>query len=132
MPFVLDASIVHAWAFDEQQPLADRVRERMRSDLAFVPSIWWYEVRNGLIMAERRRRLTEDQTNAFLRRVARFRVTIGGLPDEGALILLSRRHRLTFYDAAYLELALREGLDLATLDNELADAARAAGVSLIG
>lgn len=132
MPFVLDASIVHAWAFDERQPLADRVRERMRSDRALVPSLWWYEVRNGLIMGERRRRLTESQTNAFLRRVSQFHVTIGGLPDETPLIALTRRHRLTFYDAAYLELALREGLDLATLDTELADAARAEGVTLVG
>jgi predicted nucleic acid-binding protein len=131
MPFVLDASIVHSWAFNEGQPAAAKTRERMRSDSAVVPSIWWYEVRNGLIMAERRRRSTENATDSFLRGLARLRVSIHDLPDESALIAVARRHRLTFYDAAYLELALREGIDLATLDTELANAARAERVSLI-
>ena len=62
MAFVLDASIVHDWAFDERHQTADAVRERLRTESAAAPSLWWFEVRNGLVVAERRGRVTEQQT----------------------------------------------------------------------
>jgi predicted nucleic acid-binding protein len=132
MPFVLDASIVHAWAFDERHPAAERMRVRLRSDRAFVPSLWWFEVRNGLIMAERRGRLIERETARFLRDLPRAAITLDSSSDEDRLLTLTRRHRLTVYDAAYLELALREDLPLATLAAALARAATAEGTPLLG
>ena len=125
MPFVLDASIAACWAFeDEDHPVAALALERIRTDEARVPSLWWFEVRNTLIVNERRRRLTESDTAAFLRGLARLGVTVDRSPEEADVLTLARRHRLTVYDAAYLELARREGVPLATLDTDLATAAR--------
>ncbi len=132
MPFVIDASIAACWAFkDEDHPAATLALERIRSDEARAPSLWWFEVRNTLIMSERRSRLTEADTAAFLRGLARLGITVDRSPDETAVLTLARQHRLTVYDAAYLELAQREGIPLATLDNALARAARANQIPLL-
>lgn len=132
MPFVLDASIVHDWAFDEFHPTAGVVRERLQADSAVAPSLWWLEVRNGLVMAERRRQISEQQTANFLREILRLSIALDQSPDEAAVLALARRHRLTVYDAAYLELAIRRALPLATLDTALMRAARAEAVPLVG
>jgi len=132
MPFVLDASIVHDWAFDEGDPTAALARERFRSDVGLVPGLWWYEVRNGLIIGERRGRATEEYSRSFLADLAQFPITLDAVPDEAAVMTLARRHRLTVYDESYLELALREGVPLATLDRPLANAARVERVALVG
>ena len=83
-------------------------------------------------MGERRGLLTEQRIGRFLRDLSRTATIVDGIPDEMAVLTLARRRRLTAYDAAYLELALRRGLPLATLDGALASAARAEGVSLVG
>jgi predicted nucleic acid-binding protein len=132
MPFVLDASVVLDWALEEGGSAAEIARQRLTTDTGLVPSLWWFEVRNGLVVAERRRRTSPDISAAFLHRLSAFPLAVAGLPDESTLLTLARRHGLTVYDAAYLELALRERLDLATLDTELADAARAESVTLVG
>ena len=78
MPFVLDASIAACWAFDdEDHPVAALALERVRTDEARVPSLWWFEVRNTLIVSERRGRLTESDTATFLHGLAHLRVLIG-------------------------------------------------------
>ena len=133
MPFVLDASIAACWAFaDEDHPVAALTLDRIRTDEARVPSLWWFEVRNTLIVNERRGRLTEADVSAFLRGLSRLGVTVDYEPDEGSVLMLARRHRLSVYDASYLELANRESLPLATLDAELAAAARNERLQLIG
>jgi predicted nucleic acid-binding protein len=132
MPFVLDASIVHAWAFAEGNPTADRARERLKADIALAPRLWWFEVRNGLVMAERRGRLTERQSTAFLRELEQLPISADFDPREAEVMAFARRHRLTVYDAAYLELALREGVPLATLDSALVNASRAEKVPVLG
>lgn len=133
MPFVIDASIAACWAFrDEDHPHADLALSRLRTDEALVPSLWWFEVRNILVVNERRKRLKEVDTAVFLRDLGRLPVIVDGSPDESEVLRLARRHRLSVYDAAYLELAQRSGVDLATLDRELALAARAEAVSLVG
>lgn len=133
MPFVLDASVALAWAFDdEEHPLAASALARIRTDEARVPSLWWFEVRNALLVNKRRARLTESDTAAFLGALSRFPVVIDRMPDESQLLALARRHRLTVYDAAYLELAQREGLALATLDGDLSRAARSEKLGLVG
>lgn len=132
MPFVLDASITACWAFqDEDHPHADLAFGRIRTDEAIVPSLWWFEVRNILIVNERRKRIVEPDTAGFLRDLSRLAVRIDRLPDEANTLRLARTHRLSVYDAAYLELAQREGIVLATLDADLASAARAERVPLI-
>jgi predicted nucleic acid-binding protein len=132
MPFVLDASIAACWAFeDEDHPVAAIALERIRTDEARVPSLWWFEVRNTLIVNERRGRLTETDVAIFLRALSRLDVTVDRALEEVAVLSLARRYRLTVYDASYLELAQREGIPLATLDAELASAARAAKIRLI-
>ncbi len=71
MPFVLDASIAACWAFDdEDHPTAALALERIRTDEAFVPALWWFEIRNTLVVNERRKRLSESDTAAFLRGIA--------------------------------------------------------------
>ncbi|HZT87017.1 MAG TPA: type II toxin-antitoxin system VapC family toxin [Stellaceae bacterium] len=132
MPFALDASIVLDWALDEGHRAARVARERLTTDGAVAPSLWWFEVRNGLLVAERRGRASEGYLTAFLGRLARFPVVIDRSPDDTVLIGLARRHRLTVYDAAYLELAVRHALPLATLDAALLAASRAEGVTVLG
>ena len=132
MPFVLDASIAACWAFDdEDHPAAAAALERLRADEAVAPSLWWFEVRNTLIVNERRGRLTEADTTTFLRELSRLGVRIDRTPDEATVLTCARQHRLTVYDACYLELAQREAIPLATLDRDLRKAAAALGVPLI-
>ncbi len=133
MAFVLDASVAACWAFDdEDHPLAARALERLRTEPALVPALWWFELRNVLVVNERRDRLTETVTAAFLRAVARLDIGIDRAPDGAAVLALARAHRLRVHDAAYLELAQRAAAPLATLDAALARAARDEGVPLIG
>src|SRR2546422_2872363 len=119
MPFVLDTSIPACWAFqDEQDPRADAAYVQIKTEEAVVPSLWWFEVRNILVVNERRKRITETGTNRFLRELARIRVDRE--PEESAMLRLARAHRLSVYDASYSELALREAIPVAILDDELA------------
>lgn len=132
MRFVLDASITLAWSLhDEDHPLAELVFQELQFGSALVPSIWWYEVRNILIMNERRGRNTPDLSEEILRDLRRLRISIEEPGDEARIMELARQYRLTVYDAAYLALSARERLPLATLDGKLEAAARAAGVSLL-
>ena len=132
MAFVLDASITACWAFqDEDHPDARLAFHRMRSGEAVVPSLWWFEVRNTLVVNEHRKRIAESDTATFLLGLSRLRIRIDRAPDEGAVLRLARTHRLSVYDAAYLELAQREGLPLATLDADLKKAAAGEGVAIV-
>lgn len=132
MPFVIDASIVVAWGLEGDDPVARMALRRIEADQGVAPSLWWFEVRNGLIVNERRGRIGEVRTMEFLDELAAMAVSLDSSPQEGQTLALARKHRLTFYDAAYLELALRHDLPLATLDLPLARAARAEGVPLVG
>lgn len=132
MSFVIDASVVIAWAFKEQHATAEHVFARIQAEEAIVPALWWYELRNVLVLGEWQGRLTQRETARFLRDVSRLAITMDSTPDEIQVLTLARRHRLTVYDAAYLELSQRKALPLATLDEALAAAARAEGVALVG
>jgi len=133
VPFVLDASVAATWAFeDESHPDAALALARLQHDGARVPSLWWFELRNALLVNERRGRITEAGTAGFLRDIGRLAIGIDRSPEGAALLTIARRHRLTVYDAAYLELAQREDLPLASLDAALRAAAAASGVQLLG
>ena len=134
MSVVIDASVALAWVFgDERHDAAWRVVERLREGPAWVPAHFHLEVGNGLLSGLSRGRLSADQTRTAI-------VALGALPIEVDLDTPSRafseswplaaQHGLTTYDAAYLELAIRRGLPLATLDARLVSAARAEGVAL--
>ena len=133
MPFVLDASVAACWAFaHERHPVAEMAASRVRSDEAWAPALLWFELRNILIVGERRKRIAEVDTRRFLRSLDQMRVTVDRSPDENRALHLARLHGLTFYDAAYLELAQREAVPLATLDRDLAQAARKEGIAVLG
>ena len=130
---VLGASIAACWAFrDEDHPRADLALARLRAAEAIVPALWWFEVRNILVVNERRQRITEAETAVFLRDLERLPIAVDREPESSEILRLARTHRLSAYDAAYLELAQRNRAALATLDADLARAASAEGVSLIG
>ena len=133
MAFVLDASVAVAWAFaDEEHPVAAAALALLRTDESCVPSLWWFEVRNVLIVNERRGRLRETDTALILHNLARLPIAVDRAPEEAAVLTLARRHGLTVYDASYLELAQRHAAPLATLDLTLAQAAERENISLIG
>ena len=134
MPFVLDASVSAVWALaDESSPIADIAAERLKTEIALVPRLWWYEIRNLLVINERRKRITAADTAQFLALLASYPIQVETLNGEDEAIFRSaRQYRLSFYDAAYFAVAQRHNLPLATLDGELEAAAIAAGVSLIG
>ncbi len=129
--FVLDASVSACWAFaDEDHPLADVAFSSLQTEEAVVPALWWFEVRNILIVNERRGRINERETDIFLRALAQFRIRIDREPEQADVLRMARAQGLSVYDAAYLELAYREKLPLATLDRRLGEAARFIGVQL--
>ncbi len=135
MPFVLDASVSLAWCFeDEETPYALGVFNRLRADRALVPTIWPLEVANTLLVGERRGRLTLAATTRFVRVLNGLPITVDDHTSSAALgsvLALSREHGLSAYDATYLELAVREGLPLATEDARLRAAAERAGVEAL-
>lgn len=125
MAFVLDASVAACWAFaDEQHPAADLAFAKIRREEGVVPSLWWFEIRNILVVNERRKRISEPDSAAFLQALSRMQIRVDRAPDEAEVLRIARTRHLSVYDASYLELARREGIPLATLDRRLADAAR--------
>jgi len=132
MPFVLDASITASWAFAENAPQAGVALDRLKADHALVPALWWFEVRNMLVINERRGRQTPIATARFLGDLLKLAIVQDLAPDESEILRLARAHGLTVYDASYLELAQRNAVPLATLDHALVRAARAESVPIVG
>ena len=131
--FVLDASVAVAWLLeDEDDPVADAAMSQLATEFALVPQLWHLEVRNVLVVAERRGRVGATGIEDGLRRLGELPIRTDTEPNLGAAISLARRRRLTIYDALYLELALRADAPLATVDRALAAAAVAEGLSLVG
>ena len=133
---VLDASVTVAWCFeDEATPLTEGILDLVAKGATLVvPTVWPLEVANAMLSAERKKRINIAQATAFLRRVAAFPISIDPMPFGRAfeqILSVGRQHELTAYDAAYLELALREALPLATLDEDLGRSANRAGVGLV-
>ena len=131
MPFVVDASVAASWAFEEQHPDADRAFQRLKSDISLAPRLFWFEIRNLLLMDERRTHRRAGDTEAFLAVLDRIPIRFDDSPDEKEILALARKHRLSVYDTAYLELARRHRVPLSTLDGDLIRAARAERVSLL-
>ena len=135
---VLDASVTLAWVLiDEESTYADAVLQHVAAQGARVPSIWVLETLNGLLMAEKSKRLPVEQSGQFRQRLLRMhqnrRLTVSDLRPAQVfndVAALAKDQKLTGYDAAYLYLASAEGLPLATIDKELAKAAARVRVSV--
>ena len=131
---VLDASLALQWFLVDE---ADRkyslsVLTSLSEKQAVVPVLWFYEVGNGLLMAYRRKRIALEQIDGFLARLKNLPIEAASLAPAEVLDLpvLAQTHSLTNYDAAYLALALRLRLPLATSDAALRRAATAAAVPI--
>lgn len=135
MDLVLDASVAAAWVLeDEQNDLADQVIDSLTVKTATAPHLWALEVANILLVSERRGRIDAAKRKLMAEAVRDLGVLEQPQPQDlifGAVMDLAARHKLSSYDASYLELALRLGLPLATLDEPLKRAAVAEGVPLI-
>ena len=126
---VLDCSVAVAWLLeDEGSPEAEAVLDSVVTSGAVAPALWWAELRNVLVMNERRGRLTVAGTTRALAEIGALNVRLDYSPESALVLRLSRDHGLTVYDALYLELAIREQRPLATLDQKLRMAAEAEGV----
>ena len=132
---VLDCSVAVSWCFeDEASPDTDALLERVRDEGALVPALWHLELGNVLVQAERRKRLTAADTTTRLELIADLPIVTDEETPIRALrevLTLARAERLTTYDAAYLELAMRKGLPLATKDQALVTAAKRVGIMAI-
>jgi predicted nucleic acid-binding protein len=133
---VLDSSAILAWFYaDKTTPAIRGVVEMLVENGAWVPSLWSLEVANILETGVRRGRNDIAFRDATLADLSLLRISRDPETDKqawNATLQLAHRHRLTLYDAAYLELAQRRGLPLATLDSDLRAAATAEGVALLG
>lgn len=136
MSLVLDASMSIAWLFeDERTEAALSVLRRVTAEGALVPSLWRLEVANVLRNATRRERCDEAYVDQSLARLGRLPIVVDTETDQqawGATLKLAREEGLTPYDAAYLELALRRELPLASGDGNLVAAAKRRGVTVLG
>ena len=130
--FVLDACVAVAWVCEDETSLrADSALSQLEVGEALVPTLWHVEVRNALVRAERRGRLSSAEVDDSLVILHELPICTADEPDVDSLIPLARKHQISCYDAVYLGLALRRNAALATLDNALAGAAVREGVMLI-
>ena len=129
MTLVLDASALAGWLMPDEAG-SDLLLLADRHDVFTAPTLLWAEIRNILIVAERRGRISREQVDHAIETISDLGIVPDASPSSAAVLGLCRSHRLTAYDALYLELALRETAELATLDAALARAARDEGVGV--
>ena len=139
MNFVLDNSVAMRWLLANSKPAdsayASQALDTLATGQALVPSLWALEAANVIAKAESKGHVTEARSQAFLALLGRLNIVDDKATVShalGATLNLARRYKLSAYDAAYLELAMRSGLPLATLDVDLAQAAATAGVPIFG
>lgn len=133
MRFVLDNSVVVGWFLEDQAtPYTDVVSVLLEQDQAVVPALWELEFANVLRTACRKERLTADEAHQIIEQICALPILIDReTPGPAELLALALRYNLSSYDAAYLELALRLQIPIATKDEPLQAAAQAAGVGIV-
>jgi predicted nucleic acid-binding protein len=138
MNFVLDNSVVMRWFFGDgkasELAYSRSVLDAMKSADAIVPPVWGLEVANVICRAESQELVTEARSGAFLEMLSGIAIEVDHASADYSLsstLNLARRYKLSAYDASYLELALRQGIPLATLDSDLRKAAKKAGVKIL-
>ena len=136
MSFVVDSSVTVTWCFaEERTPPTAALLDRAMNSGAIAPSLWPLEILNALLMSEKRKRLDSARRHELISALQSMPITLDqetAAQAWGATNRLAERHRLTLYDAAYLELAQRLDLPLATLDADLREAAKNLGIPLLG
>lgn len=134
--FVVDCSLTMAWLFnDEATSHTTKLLSRLEAETALVPALWHLEVTNVLAIAERQKRITPDESDAFISELVKLDIEVEHEAATRAfdhLLPLCRKHQRTSYDAAYLDLALRRKLPFATLDEPLRKVAKKLGIKLLG
>lgn len=133
--FVLDASVALAWCFsDEATPNTNSLLDRLQTEQAFVPSLWYLEVGNILVMAERSKRISFAKITEFVQLLDNLNINVDSETAKcgfNTILSLAYSEKLTTYDASYLELAIRLGKPLATKDHQLRVVAKHLGVKLL-
>ena len=131
MLFVLDNSVSMRWLFKDGTEAdllySEQVLEALKEGSAVVPGVWWLEVSNVIARAEAQQLLPETQSRKFLDTLRKMPITVDSSPVEQLwkqTLHLARKFKISAYDAAYLELVIRQNIVLATLDADLARAAR--------
>ena len=132
--FVLDASMALSWCFpDERSKASVSLLVSLTDGAAAVPPLWFLEVSNALLVGERRKRLSGEETTEAMALLSQLPLHIddrAGFPLATSLLSIARRYNLSAYDAAYVELSQHLGLPLATLDRRLKKTARSMGIAL--
>ncbi len=136
MIFILDCSVTMAWFIeDEVTSFTDKIQDSLYwGNQAIVPSVWKLEVANVFLMAERRKRISTDNTHRFLDLLKILPITVEEVPTFAIMhdiLKTAREYHLSMYDAAYLELAIRKRFPLVTLDKELLTAARKSRIQVL-
>lgn len=133
MRFVLDNSVVVGWFLEDQATLyTDAIGVLLELHQAIVPTLWELEFANVLRTACRKQQLSVDEAHQVIEQICALPIVIDrDTPGPGALLALELRYNLSSYDAAYLELALRLQVPMATKDEPLQAAAQAAGVGVV-
>lgn len=133
--FVIDNSVVMAWCFkDEISRYSDHILDSLEASTGFVPSIWPLEVSNVLLSAERKKRISEADSARFIALLAELPIIVEQESPERMIkeiFALARKHKLSSYNASYLDLAMRKGLPIATLDKNLLAAAKQSKVPIL-
>lgn len=133
--FVVDNSVVMTWCFsDETNKYSDAILDSLNTSTAFVPSIWPLEVGNVLLVAEHRKRLSEADSTRFIALLFELPIVIEQEQPERMMkdiLALARKYKISTYDASYIDLAMRKGLPIASLDKDLRKAARRSRVAML-
>lgn len=133
--FVVDNSVVMSWCFkDETNKYADAILHKLSEARAVVPSIWPLEVVNVLLVAERRKRLSEADSTRFITLLTQLPIIVEQERPENMmkeLLTFARANNLSSYDASYLDLAMKRGYPIATSNNKLIQAARRIDVQIL-
>ena len=133
--FVVDNSVVMSWCFkDETNQYADAILDCLSEATAFVPSIWPLEVVNVLLVAERKKRLNEADSVRFITLLSQLPIIVAHERPERMmkdLLALGRSNNLSSYDASYLDLSMRKGIPIATLDTRLITASKKTNIPIL-
>jgi len=133
--FVVDNSVVMSWCFkDETSKYTDAILDHLEKATAYVPAVWPLEVSNVLLVAERRKRLSQADSSRFILLLLELPIIVEQESSArmfSEILALAREYKLSSYDASYLDLAMRKGLPIATTDKNLLAAARRSNVSIL-
>lgn len=133
--FVIDNSVVMSWCFgDEVSPYADAILDRLENTVAIVPAIWPLEVGNVLLVAERKKRLSPAASDQFIALLFELPIIVEPEPPDRMIreiFALARKNQISTYDASYLDLAIKRGIPIATLDDRLIAAAKQNRVGIV-